>query len=80
MTDHKGTQVGSFARRIRLLREGARLSRPAIATELGYSPRKIRGYENGTKPPVDFWQKLSKRFGVSLCWLLTGKAEGASNG
>ena len=61
--------------RIAVLRKGAGWSQTELASRLGVSPSAVGMYEQGRREPAtDILLRLSALFGVSVDYLLTGKA------
>lgn len=58
-------------------REGAGMSRAALAQKLGVKPGTLRKWEDDlSEPRANRLQMLSGLLGVSLSWLMTGRGEG----
>lgn len=62
---------------IRQLRKINRFDQEMLGLILGeYTQKQISRYESeAEEPPLDFWVKLSKGFGLNLSWAFTGKGK-----
>jgi len=60
---------------IRHLRDCVRMDQTIFGRVLqGYTRGQIARYETEqTEPPIDFWIKLMRTFGLNISWALTGK-------
>jgi hypothetical protein len=60
---------------IRHLRDSFRMDQTIFGRLLqGYTRGQIARYETEqTEPPIDFWIKLMRTFGLNINWALTGK-------
>lgn len=42
----------------------------------GFSQTNIARYETGdTEPPIEFWRKFTRLFGISVSWAITGEGQ-----
>ncbi len=66
--------------RIAALRRAAGWSQSQLARQLGISPSAVGMYEQGRREPsVQMLSRLSRLFGVSIDYLVTGRAETAGD-
>jgi hypothetical protein len=59
---------------IRQLRDSTNLDRALFGRLIGgYSMQQIGRYEKEqTEPPIDFWLKMMKKFGLNITWAMSG--------
>lgn len=62
---------------IREIREHAGMDQTVFGRLLrGYTRAQISRYEKeAAEPPIDFWVKMAKFFGLNISWALTGEGE-----
>lgn len=62
---------------LRHLRDFAGMDQAVFGRLLrGYTRAQISRYETErSEPPVDFWVKIAKTFGLNITWALTGKGQ-----
>ena len=64
-----------IAERLRALRLKMGLSRDDVAARIGEKERTYKNWEDSTDPPLSALENLSKCFGVSIAYLVTGRDE-----
>lgn len=66
-----------FGNAVERVRWALRLSQAAFGAMLeGYTQTNIARYETGeTEPPLDFWRKFGRSFGLNLTWVIIGSGD-----
>jgi len=67
--------MGDFGKRLKELREAARLSQEELADQVGISKRSIQRYEKKTRPDAYNLVELATYFNISMEYLLGLKSE-----
>ncbi|PYI52082.1 helix-turn-helix domain-containing protein [Paenibacillus flagellatus] len=71
----------TFGARLKSARNSKRLTQHQVADSLGLNYTTVSKYENDkSQPDNEILQKLAALYDVSIDWLLTGDAGGASSG
>ena len=61
---------------VRDIRKLHKITQLQLGQEFGYSPQQISRFESGdVEPPIDFWNKFTKKFKVNLEWVVFGVGE-----
>jgi hypothetical protein len=72
--DDNPYQWQSWGLVIRRLRAATDMDQDVFGRLLqGFTRMQISRYETeAAEPPIDFWKKMMKMFGLNICWAITG--------